>query len=274
MQTKPLISATLVTRTMKLLVAVTIFTGLLVSPEFAGAAFVPEVEPNGNQIQANGPLTGVGILGSLATNNDVDYYTAFVAPQRQVTLTYELVDGTCVNDYTIGRYRAELSVTTVSGTRIWGTEVSPGSDMRQSYGWTTPDQPTALYLKFGDGDDFFPRSGCQYTFSITPVDALLPNLPVPTPAPPVAKPNCRLGPNAIKRGQRIYVVCRNVASGQKLEVRWQRRTGQSTKRLASRSLTIRDDLGKISSKAPKRGTYKISLWLGPTKVGQRTVRIR
>ena len=150
----------------------------------------------------------------------------------------------------------------------WITTEAPDSNVVKTALFTTPEGSKDYLVKISQG----PRTsaivpGSRWRIRFTPAEAVLGPLP----------PACVIRSSRIRPGQAVRIQCARVPLGSRLEIRWYRRTSRDGryKRLASRWVTKgKADEVRTSSKGRRRGSYRVSVWLGKTSLGSRTLHIR
>lgn len=124
------------TRSMPLHAAGAFVLAALLVLAFQGTAWA-DSEPNDNIIQAEGPLVSAKVYtGSAQTENDVDYYYLYAAPQTQLKLNFTAV--AC---------RKDVTVYDANGVNASGLpESSVYSDSPEVLSYTTPPAVTRLFI--------------------------------------------------------------------------------------------------------------------------------
>jgi hypothetical protein len=178
-----------------LLVALCSLAGAAAVPCTAAAAPTLESEPNDTVFQRTGPISTEGAEGSIATANDLDTFLVRLRPQRQVKVTYSILNRPACTASSSLAY----SLRTPSGSSIdapSGSDYLGSSQSSYSYPITTPGVfggPSQDYLlRFSASGTA--AVGCRYRFTVTgsageATDAIDPS-PLPTyPIVTVAEPN-------------------------------------------------------------------------------------
>lgn len=142
--------------------------GSVLSASAADAAPTVESEPNDTVFQRTGPVGTDGAEGTIATANDLDIFLVRLRPQRQIKVTYAILNRpACTASYDL-----DYSLRTPSGESIGapsGTDYLSTSQSSFTYSITTPGifgGPSQDYLlRFrADGSA---AVGCRYRVSIT-----------------------------------------------------------------------------------------------------------
>lgn len=155
---------------------------LLGIPGLVVAAPAPEVEPNDNVFQLNGPSGPGGLAGSVASRDDVDYWLVQLRPQRQILIRLET---TCqFRDSIYGDPIGFKMYPRLGGDAILNSSVEGDTPVREE-AITTPGiigGPSQLFVLEVRGSDYTPR-GCPYNLTMSDTNGLPTDVFDPTPLP-------------------------------------------------------------------------------------------
>lgn len=142
----------------------------------AAPAAVADVEPNDGITQAEGPLAGATIYrGVLSTDNDVDWYSFYVAGQTQLDIAVTIpADSPC------GGWFDEIAFRDADGASI--STIEPDVNTTEHIRYTTPPGINRYFL-VADA-----CSGYRYQFRIDPGAAVVAGPGIVVPAP-TGEPN-------------------------------------------------------------------------------------
>lgn len=149
-----------------------ILTLSLIVSLLGAAPAVAEPEPDNWIWQATGPVTSGSITGTIASNNDHDWYMLYVASQSQLTITLQASQ--CGYDHNIALNKS-------TGHQITSRDGSPHKPTTISY--TTDVGTTRYFLRI--------KGSCigSYRVDVSPASALLGGAPMPSNTSSTGEPN-------------------------------------------------------------------------------------
>ncbi len=160
----------------------------------AAAAPTPEAEPNDSIFQYSGPVGIDGARGTLGTANDLDVFLVRLRPQRQVKITYAIVNRPACTGYSAVNFSLRTP-TDVGINAPYGSDDFYSSSV-ETFTITTPG------VFGGPSQDFYLRFwasgttavGCQYQFTVAgaageATDAIDPTPPQTYPVIETPEPN-------------------------------------------------------------------------------------
>lgn len=151
---------------------VLILTLALIASVLGAAPVSAEPEPDNWIWQATGPVTSPTITGTIASNNDYDWYMIYAASQSQLAIT--LQTSTCGSDHSLTLYDSTGSQITYR----YGSQTKPST-----INYTTGIGTTRYFLRM--------RGSCigAYRVDVSPAAALLGGSPMPNNTVKTGEPN-------------------------------------------------------------------------------------